>query len=67
MDLYINPSFFVFFSILSKSEYQKAYDFYCKKILSNKQILSHIIKGCVDEFQKIAFEDIPNCIEGIDV
>ena len=54
-------------SALDASENKKAYDAYCKKILSNKQILSHVIKGCVSEFKDIDIEDIPDYIEGVDI
>ena len=42
---------------------EKVYDIYCKKILSNKQILAHIIKECIDEFKDIPTKIIPNYIE----
>lgn len=54
-------------STLEASENKKAYDAYCKKILSNKQILSHVIKGCVSEFKDIDIKDIPAYIEGVDI
>ena len=50
-------------SVIDKNDGEKAYDNYCKKILSNKQILAHIMKECVDEYADIPLEEIPNYIE----
>ena len=33
------------------NDLNKAYDEYCKKILSNKQILARIMKECVAEYR----------------
>ena len=52
-------------SVLDKNKINKAYDYYCKKILSNKQILAHIMKGCVHEFADIPWEEIPKYIESV--
>lgn len=41
----------------------KAYDEFCKKVLSNKQILAHIMKTCIPEYHDIPLEDIPAYIE----
>lgn len=59
-DLEINAS-------LNAVEYKKAYDACCKKLLSNKQILAHIIKECVDEFKEVDLEEIPACIDDIQI
>ena len=50
-------------SVIDKNDGEKAYDNYCKKILSNKQILAHIMKECVDEYADIPLEEIPKYIE----
>ena len=34
-------------------------DRYCKKLLSNKQILAYVMKGCIPEYADIPLEDIP--------
>ena len=36
---------------------------YCKKLLSNKQILAYVMKGCIPEFADIPLKDIPSYIE----
>ena len=50
-------------SELIEKDKGKAYDEYCKKILSNKQILAHIIKRCVLEFADVPLQEIPSYIE----
>ena len=50
-------------SVIETKDPGIAYDNYCKKILSNKQILAHIMKECVSEYADIAIEDIPKYIE----
>ena len=50
-------------SSMMELEIGKAYDNYCKIILSNKQILAHIMKECVSEYADVSLEDIPNYIE----
>ncbi|MEF2596473.1 MAG: hypothetical protein U0N03_08795 [Lachnospiraceae bacterium] len=40
------------------------YDTQCKKVLSDKQILAHILKRIAYEFQNYSIEEIQNCIEG---
>ena len=37
---------------------RKAYDRYCKKLLSNKQILAYFFKEYVEEFSDIPLKDI---------
>ena len=50
-------------SVIDTKDPKIAYDNYCKKILSNKQILAHILKECVSEFKDIPLEEIPQYIE----
>ena len=52
-------------SLIERTEYEKAYDYYCKKILSNKQILAHIMKGCVREYKDAPLKEIPVYIESV--
>lgn len=40
-----------------------AYDEYCKKVLSNKQVLAHILKTCVREYADVPLKEIPSYIE----
>lgn len=40
------------------------YDTQCKKVLSDKQILAHILKRIADEFQNYSIKEIQDCIEG---
>ena len=40
----------------------KTYDTYCKKILSNKQILANIMKGCIPEYADLSLDEIVDCI-----
>ncbi len=45
---------------------EKQYDEVCKRLLSQKVILAHILKACVPEFKDATIEDITNkYIEGI--
>ena len=48
---------------IENNDLNKAYDEYCKKILSNKQILARIMKECVSEYRDILVEEIPSYIE----
>ena len=48
---------------IENNDLNKAYDEYCKKILSNKQILARIMKECVAEYRDIPVEKIPSYIE----
>ncbi len=48
---------------IETNDLNKAYDEYCKKILSNKQILARIMKECVAEYRDIPVEEIPAYIE----
>ena len=50
-------------SMITDYDDKKAYDMYCKKLLSNKQILAYVIKGCIPEFADIPLKDIPSYIE----
>ncbi len=45
---------------IENNDLNKAYDEYCKKILSNKQILARIMKECVAEYRDIPVEEIPS-------
>ena len=40
-----------------------AYDHQCKNILSNKQVLATILKGCIAEYKDLSIEEITRCIE----
>lgn len=51
---------------ISDDMYQQ-YDYLCKKILSNKQILAYILKECVEEFKDIAIKDIPKYIDSTQI
>lgn len=50
-------------TVLEKHTASKAYDTYCKKILSNKQILANIMRGCVPEYSNMNLDEIVDCIE----
>ena len=50
-------------SMITDYDDKKAYDMYCKKLLSNKQILAYVMKGCIPEFADIPLKDIPSYIE----
>ena len=47
-------------AMISCYDDKKAYDMYCKKLLSNKQILAYVMKGCIPEYADIPLEDIPS-------
>ena len=50
-------------SIITHYNDKKAYDMYCKRLLSNKQILAYVMKACIPEFADIPLKDIPSYIE----
>ena len=50
-------------AMISRYDNKKKYDMYCKKLLSNKQILAYVMKGCIPEYADIPLEDIPSYIE----
>ena len=50
-------------SMISCYDHKKKYDMYCKKLLSNKQILAYVMKGCIPEYAEVPLEDIPSYIE----
>ena len=50
-------------AMISCYDHKKKYDMYCKKLLSNKQILAYVMKGCVPEYADTPLEDIPSYIE----
>ncbi len=48
-----------FFSqTLSQTEQKIQYDEAVKKVLANKWVLAHILKGCVEEYEKCSIEEI---------
>lgn len=47
-----------------QEDIKKAYDNYCKKILSNKQVLARIMKECVNEYKEVPLNKVPEYIEG---
>ena len=50
-------------SIITHYNDKKAYDMYCKRLLSNKQILAYVMKACIPEYADIPLADIPSYIE----
>lgn len=50
-------------SIITNHNDKTAYDRYCKKLLSNKQILAYVMKGCIPEYADIPLKEIPSYIE----
>ena len=50
-------------SIITHYNDKKTYDMYCKRLLSNKQIIAYVMKACIPEFADIPLEDIPSYIE----
>ena len=50
-------------SIITHYNDKKTYDMYCKRLLSNKQILAYVMKACIPEFADIPLKDIPSYIE----
>ena len=50
-------------AMISCYDNKKKYDMYCKKLLSNKQILAYVMKGCIPVYADIPLEDIPSYIE----
>lgn len=48
----------------SIKEAQAKYDEQAKKVLSNKKILAHILKGTIEDFQNLDIANIENLIEG---
>ncbi|MCD7806061.1 MAG: hypothetical protein LUH19_01825 [Lachnospiraceae bacterium] len=57
MDAYLENTF-----IAANEKTQ--YDTYAKNLLSQKDILSHILLATVDEFHGMKPEDVEACIEG---
>ena len=43
-------------SAITKNENKKVYDEYYKRILSNKQILACVMKGCIPEYEDTPLE-----------
>lgn len=54
-------------AIDSRSEFEKAYDNYCKILLSNKDILAYIMKICMEEYKDCTIQEIKDCIESVSV
>ena len=48
----------------SKDQQGALYDAACKKVLSEKGIVAHILKTCVEEYKDISIEEIIKCIQG---
>ena len=48
--------------MIDRNGHKLTYDEYCKRILSNKQILARIIKECVSEFHDMPLAEIPDYI-----
>ena len=48
----------------SKDQQSTLYDAACKKVLSEKGIVAHILKTCVEEYKDMSIEDIIQCIQG---
>ena len=48
----------------SKDQQGALYDAACKKVLSEKGIVAHILKTCVEEYKDISIEEITKCIQG---
>ena len=44
-------------AMISCYDHKKKYDMYCKKLLSNKQILAYVMKGCIPEYADIPLEE----------
>lgn len=50
-------------AIDTRSAKEKAYDNYCKIILSNKDVLAFIMQTCMKEYQNCTLSEIKECIE----
>ena len=46
-----------------KKKYEKVYDAYSKKILTNIQVVINIMKYCIPEYQNLSKEEILNCLD----
>ncbi len=46
----------------SKDPKGALYDTACKKVLSEKGIVAHILKVCAEEYKNMSIEDIIKCI-----
>lgn len=51
-------------NVIEKTEGNSQYDQQVKELLSDKNILAHILKGCVDECSRLSIEEIKDCITG---
>lgn len=49
---------------MKNADIKAQYDFHCKKVLGNKNVLARILKGTVVEFEGFDIEKIKECIEG---
>ena len=54
----------VIFQLLQETNINARYDTEAKKLLSNKEILSRILKYSVKEFENYSIQEIINSIEG---
>lgn len=54
----------VIFRLLQETDINAKYDAEAKKLLSNKEILSRILKYSVDEFKDFSISEIIDSIEG---
>lgn len=52
------------FHIIDQIDAKSRYDRAVKKLLANKIVLAHILKGCVQEYRGCTIEEIISCIEG---
>ena len=50
--------------IKDEEELKALYDASCKKVLSEKGIVAHILKTCVEEYEETTIEEIIECIQG---
>lgn len=49
---------------LVETEYEARLDAACKALLSDKQVLAHLLKGCAEEYADCSIQEIVECIEG---
>ena len=48
----------------SEEQLKALYDAACKNVLSEKGIVAHILKTCVEEYKDSTIEEIIQCIQG---
>ena len=49
-------------SVIHHQDKQKAYDRYCKRIFSNKQILARLLKEYIAEYKTLSLKEIMKCL-----